>query len=131
MAGVVVEVLRRTRLNFSGAAQDVVLGPQLIDTTGWVTAVLQVILYSRNAQANNLLVEVQNALISPEDQTQVLYNPNYGPSAQIIVYPADTPPLPYTMAVNAPIGRYLRVALQVGAGATDLQIGLSLIGRSA
>lgn len=131
MSGVVVEVLRRTRLNFQGVATDVVQGPGLIDTLGWVSAVLQVIFYSRAAQTNPLLVDAQNVLVSPEDQTQVLYNPNFGPSAQVVIVPGDTPPLPYTQVIVPPIGRYLRVALQVGAANTDMQIGISIIGRSA
>lgn len=131
MAGVSIEILRRTRINFQGAATDVVQGPQIIDALGWVSGVLQVAFYSRTAQTNNLVVEVQNVLVTPEDQTQVLYNPNFGPSAQAIIQPADVPPLPWTIGINQPIGRYLRVALQVGAGNTDLQLAISLVGRSA
>lgn len=140
MAGAQVNVIRRTDYGFSmpvSTSQDVVLAP-LIDTLGWVSAVLIVRLYAKTFAATTatVTVVVQNAMVGPEDEVTVLVPSTDLATAQIVN--ADVAPK-LIQAVIAPgtqgLGRYMRVLMRYAQGANlgaqTFTLGIDLVGRSA
>ncbi len=134
MAGTHVPILRRTDgMGFAGA-QNVVIGPQLVDATGWVSGVLLVRLYPTiTIPAGGLVIGVQNVMVSPEDEVNVVEaksgaNPAY--IASLALPTAATAGL-YVAAFTPPISKYVRVLIAPTAGTTTVTLGIDLIGRSA
>jgi len=121
-------------MGFAGA-QNVVIGPQLVESTGWVTGVLLVRLYGPTITipAGGLVIGVQNVMVSPEDEVNLVEaksggNPSYIASLTI---PTGAVAALYLASFTPPIGKFVRVLIAPTVGTTTINLGIDLIGRSA
>ena len=137
MAGTLVSVLRRTELTVGGN-QPVVLGPQLIDTLGWVSGVLIVRFYVKTTLTQNMTINVQNVMLAPEDEVNVVQATSAAGAATYIATvtlgTADTVGSSgnmYSAQLSTPIARYVRVMAIPGNAASTVTVGIDLLGRSA